>query len=62
MTEKPDGKTKLSPRQINRWRRILSLSLGPYALIMPDEEIQRHKESAQRRIDATEAPEKQKES
>ncbi len=50
MTGKPDDKTKLSPEQISNWRKILTSSLGPYALVMPDEEVQRYRDFMQQRI------------
>ena len=31
---------KLTPEQIKNWRTILVLQYGPYALIMPDEQVQ----------------------
>jgi len=31
---------KLSPEQIENWRKILCMSIGLYALIAPDNEIQ----------------------
>ena len=35
-----DNDTKLTPEQIGNWRRVLIGMIGPYAIIMPDEEIQ----------------------
>ena len=37
--------------QIENWRRVLSLTLGPYAFIMPKEEIQRLRDTMQKRVD-----------
>lgn len=34
------AESKLTPEQIKNWRRALCLTLGPYAVIMPSEEIQ----------------------
>jgi hypothetical protein len=31
---------KLTPEQIKNWRNILLGMIGPYALLMPDEEVQ----------------------
>ena len=47
---KNNDEDKLSPEQIENWRRVLTMQIGPYALIMSAEEIQRHKNSMQRRI------------
>lgn len=38
---------KLSSEQIENWRRILVMEIGPYALIMPPEEIQKHRDKIQ---------------
>lgn len=43
-----DGtKTKLTPQQIANWRKILSITLGPYAFMMPENEIERHRDRMQ---------------
>jgi hypothetical protein len=42
---------KLSAEQIMNWRRVLSLSFGPYALIMPDHEVQSFRDSMQEGAD-----------
>ena len=50
---------KLSPEQIKNWRKILTLTLGPYALLMPDKEVQRHRDKMQQHVDEHESdPEK----
>ena len=36
MTNEP-----LTDEQIDNWRNLLSLSVGPYAFIMPKEEVQK---------------------
>ena len=39
---------KLSAEQIKNWRAILSLGpIGPYALVMPDSQVQRMKDTYQ---------------
>jgi hypothetical protein len=38
---------KLSPEQIQHWRKALCLQLGPYALFMPDEDIQKLRDKMQ---------------
>jgi len=40
----------MNPEQIKNWRDILLLTLGPYALIMPEEEIIKIKENMQDHI------------
>jgi len=41
---------KLTEEQIKNWRKVLSISYGPYALIMPEEEIRKIKNSMQMEI------------
>jgi len=41
---------KLSSEQIENWRRVLSMMVGPYAYIMPEAEIQRHRDSMQKQV------------
>ena len=41
---------QLTDEQVANWRRILCLSLGPYALIMPREEVQRWRDMMQDRV------------
>ena len=41
---------KLTPEQIENWRRIFIMQFGPYALIMSPEEIQRVRDKMQKRI------------
>lgn len=38
---------KLTPEQIENWRKILCISLGAYALIMSPEQIQQYKDRLQ---------------
>ena len=40
---------KLSAEQIVNWRKVLCQMIGPYALIMPSEEIQRFRDKMQKR-------------
>ena len=42
---------KLNPEQVDRWRKILVHTLGPYALLMPKEDVQKHRDSMQKQID-----------
>lgn len=44
--------SELTPEQIKNWREALSLTLGPYALIMPVEKVQEFRDLYQKRIDA----------
>ena len=49
-----DGKSieaELTPEQIANWRDTLLLTLGPYALIMPVDQIQRYRDEMQERLD-----------
>jgi hypothetical protein len=47
---RPVETTLLTPKQIENWRRVLCGTIGPYALMMPDAEVQRLRNSMQRRI------------
>jgi hypothetical protein len=38
---------KLSDEQVQSWRKILLLQIGPYAMIMPPEEIQKIRDKMQ---------------
>ena len=39
MSEKTETE-KLTPEQIQNWRKVLVGMFGPYALLMPDAEVQ----------------------
>ena len=38
---------KLTDEQLKNWRRTLAMTIGPYALIMPAEEVQRIRDKMQ---------------
>ena len=42
--------TRMTPEQIKNFRGPLSLSIGPYAFLAPDEEIQAIRDAMQRKI------------
>ena len=42
---------KLKPEQIESWRQVLCVTLGPYALIMPDAEVQEIRDKMQKYVD-----------
>lgn len=46
---------KLTDEQIKNWRKFLSGLLGPYALIMPKEEIEKFRDKMQKKVDEVEA-------
>jgi len=48
------AETKLTPEQIKNWRSVLLTLVGPWALMMPDEDVQRMRDEMQRRAGATE--------
>ena len=52
---------KLTSEQIQNWRRILCLQLGPYAFIMPEEEIQAIRDKMQQETDKESKEEEDKE-
>lgn len=33
----------LTPQQIQNWRNQLALTIGPYALIMPEADVEKHR-------------------
>ena len=41
---------RLTPEQIKNWRNILCGMIGPYALIMPDGDIQRLRDQMQAKM------------
>ena len=41
---------KLSPEQIANWRRVLITMIGPYALMMSDEQIQDYRDKMQQQV------------
>ena len=43
---------KLTKAQIENWRNMLRMQVGPYATLMSDAEIQAHADAMQSRIDA----------
>jgi len=45
---------ELTEEQIKNWRKVLALSLGPYALIMPEEEVRAMQKQMQSNIDTNE--------
>ena len=44
--------TPLTPEQIKHWRGVLLRMLGPYALIMPEADIQEMRTKFQEMVDA----------
>jgi len=42
------GEEKLSPEQLKNWRRVLVGIIGPYALMMPEEDIQKYRDKMQK--------------
>jgi hypothetical protein len=43
--------SRLTPEQIQTWRNVLLNMLGPYALIMPDWQVQKMRDVLQARLD-----------
>ena len=42
---------KLSDEQVKHWRKVLSMTLGPYAFTMPKEEVQKMRDEMQEYVD-----------
>lgn len=47
-----DTTDKITPEQIKNWRRVLIGMIGPYALIMPDEEVQKFRDKMQAKVNS----------
>lgn len=45
------SENELTDEQIKSWRQVLSTTLGPYALIMPKEEVQKMRDKMQKHVD-----------
>jgi len=43
---------KLTPEQIQNWRRVLCSMFGPYALIMTEDEIQKTRDNMQNSVNS----------
>ncbi len=41
----------LTPEQIKNWRNVLCTMIGPYALLMSDEQVQRIRDTMQQQVD-----------
>lgn len=44
--------TDMTDKQIENWRNVLVSYLGPYALIMPKEQVEQAKNRFQEKLDA----------
>jgi hypothetical protein len=42
---------KLTPEQIENWRKVLLIMFGPYATLMSDEQIENYKDRMQAAVD-----------
>jgi hypothetical protein len=51
MAHENKDENKLTDEQVENWRKILSMSLGPYAHIMPKEEVQKMRDKMQEYVD-----------
>ena len=48
---KSEDSSKLNPEQIDNWRKVLFGMIGPYALMMPAEDIQKYRDILQSRAE-----------
>jgi hypothetical protein len=46
------SKEKLSAKQIKNWRKILCRMFGPYALMIPEEEVQSIRDKMQNKAES----------
>ena len=51
ITKTVEDKNKLSDEQIENWRKVLSMTLGAYAFIMPKEDVQKMRDKMQGHVD-----------
>ena len=42
----------MTPEQIENWRKMLSKTIGPYAFLMPDVQIEIMRDKFQKQLDA----------
>ena len=54
-------KVTLTPEQIENWRQVLCILIGPYALFMPDEMVQACKDKLQAQVDKADEESKKNE-
>jgi len=47
-----DSPIKMTPEQIQNWRKVLVGIIGPYALIMPDEQVHKFRDRFQTKINS----------
>jgi len=45
-----DDSGRLSKTQIENWRKVLTLTIGPVAMFLPDADIQKIRDSMQREL------------
>ena len=45
------SKETMTDEQIENWRKVLSMILGPYALMMPKEDVQKMRDKMQEHVD-----------
>jgi len=51
MSDKKTQKEVLTDEQVKNWRKAMVNLLGPYALVMPREEVERLRDRLQARLD-----------
>ena len=44
------NENKLSTEQVENWRRVLLMMVGPYALMMSEDEIQKYRDEMQKKV------------
>ena len=54
METKENSEEKLTPEQIKNWRQVLVGMIGPYAMIMPDEMVQKLRDKMQKEVNEME--------
>jgi hypothetical protein len=42
---------KLTDEQVENWRKILAMTFGPYAYMMPKEDVQKMRDKMQKHVD-----------
>ena len=53
------SEVKLTPEQIENWRKVLFVMFGPYAAMMPAEVIQKYRDKMQANVNDYHEPKKE---
>jgi hypothetical protein len=51
MAHENKDENKLTDEQVENWRKILAMTLGPYAYMMPKADVQKMRDKMQSQVD-----------